>query len=80
MKKVKEFIDKLTDYIDLGIFYLGYILFIAGFYLNIKMINFITSLINNSGIGGWDLSRIEGNLALSIVGVYFIRSYKKKDK
>ena len=80
MKKVKEFIDKLTDYIDLGIFYLGYILFIVGFYFNIKMINTIIDFLDHLGISVSALSRIEGNLALSIVGVYFIRSYKKKDK
>ena len=40
-------------------------------------INFITSILVNSLILFCLFSNL---LALSIVGVYFIRSYKKKDK
>ena len=75
MKKVKEFIDKLTDYIDLGIFYLGYILVFIGVYLGgFWLIRFLSTAFNPYR----DTATFY--LALSIVGVYFIRSYKKKDK
>ena len=80
MKKVKEFIDKLTDYIDLGIYYLGYILFIAGFCFSIKMINISINILEAGAGNVWQRDRMISNLAVSIIGVYFIKSYKKKDK
>ena len=77
MKKVIEFIDKLTDYIDLVIFYLGYILILVCIYSFFNVL--IRYRIELNEMSGYPHFLFPG-IACSVIGVYFIRSYKKKDK
>ncbi len=70
MKQIIAFINKLTDYIDLGIFYLGYIFFFVGTYYFLYVIN------RYYGMMHMPQTMLPG-LTGSIMGVYFIRSYKK---
>ena len=77
MKQITEFINKLTDYIDLGIFYLGYILFFLGTYSFISTVSRIGSGYNE--LGHYP-NFVSPGVVGSVIGVYFIRSYKKKDK
>ena len=75
MEQIIKFINKLTDYIDLGIYYIGYILFLVSIY------SFIVA-VSRIRVGVNELvhypNYVWPGLVGSVIGVYFIRSYKKK--